>query len=127
MLAPPRRITVRYEGLTAADGNRDKASINKASDLPWELSGGASNLTESFEDDKSSISEGPFPQKTASPRKRSKKETSREESGEKKQTKRMSTKKHMPTGSGETDGGTGGRPPPWSVISKFLGPLSPHC
>jgi len=48
MLAPPRRITLRYEGL------------------------------------KSSTSEGPFPRKTASPRKRSKKETSREESGENK-------------------------------------------
>jgi len=29
--------------------------------------------------------------------------------------------------SGETDGGQGGHPPPWPVILKFLGPLSPHC
>jgi len=82
-LAPHRRAFVRYDDPTAADdGNQDKASISDASDLPWELSRGASNLIESLNDDKLSTSEGPFPRKTASPRKRSKKETSREESGE---------------------------------------------
>jgi len=29
--------------------------------------------------------------------------------------------------SGETDERQGGSLPPWPVISKFLGPLSPHC
>jgi len=33
----------------------------------------------------------------------------------------------LPTDSGETDGGQGGGRPPWPVILKFLGPLSPHC
>jgi len=51
--------------------------------LPWELSRGASNLIESLEDDKSSTSEGPFPRKTASPRKRSKKEIPQKESDKK--------------------------------------------
>jgi len=81
MLAPPRRITMRYEDLTAADdGNQDKASISNASDLPLELSRGTSNLIESLEDNTSSTCEGPFRQKTASPRKRSKKEIPRKES-----------------------------------------------
>jgi len=48
--------------------------------LPWELSRGTSNLIESLQDDKSSTSEGPFARKTASPRKRSKKEIPRKES-----------------------------------------------
>ena len=39
VLGPPHRITVRYEGLTAADdGNQDKATISDASDLPCDLS-----------------------------------------------------------------------------------------
>ena len=81
MSAPPRRITIRYEDLTAVDdGNQDKASISDASDLPWESSRGANNPSESLEDDTSSTSEGPLPRKTASPRKRSKKETPRKES-----------------------------------------------
>ena len=60
MLAPPRRITMRYEDLTAADdGNQDKAAISDASDLPWDLSRCVTNTVETFYE------------KTTSPRKRS--------------------------------------------------------
>jgi len=51
MLAPPRRITMRYEDLTAADdGNQDKAAISDASDLPWDLSRCVTNAVENFHD-----------------------------------------------------------------------------
>jgi len=49
ILGPPHRIPVRYEDLTAADdGNQDKAAINDASDLPWDLSRCVPNAVEIF-------------------------------------------------------------------------------
>jgi len=49
MLAPPRRITMRYEDLTAADdGKQDKADISDSSDLPWDLSHCVTNAVENL-------------------------------------------------------------------------------
>ena len=67
-------------GFTNIDEPTNQASISDASDLPWELSRGTNNPIESLEDDTSSTSERPLSRKTASPRKRNKKETPRKES-----------------------------------------------
>jgi len=80
MLAPPRRITMRYEDLTAADdGNQDKASISNASDLPWDLSRCATNAVESFHENKPANNERRISRKASSPCKRSKSERIPEE------------------------------------------------
>ena len=83
MLAPPRRITMRYEDLTAAgNGNQDKASISDASDLTWELSRFVTNSTEPLNENKPSNSERRTSRKIASPRKRNKSEKLQEEGSE---------------------------------------------
>jgi len=75
IVAPPHRVTVRYEDLTAADdGNQDKAAISDASDLPWDLSRCATNAVESFHENKPSNSEGRSSREASSPCKKSKSE-----------------------------------------------------
>jgi len=72
MLAPPRRITMRYEDLTAADdGNQDKAALSDASNLPWDLSRCVPNAVETSHENKLLNEERRPLRKAISPRKRS--------------------------------------------------------
>jgi len=75
ILGPPHRITVCYEDLTAADdGNQDKAAINDASDLPWDLSRCGPNAVEIFHENKLLNEDKRTSREAISPRKRSRNE-----------------------------------------------------
>ena len=83
IVAPPHRVAVRYEDLTAADdGNQDKAAISGASDLPWDLSRCVPNATEAFYENYLPDEEKRTPRKATSPRKRSRNGCVSEGSGE---------------------------------------------
>ena len=83
MLAPPPRITMRYEDLTAADdGNQDKASISDASDLPWDLSRCTPNAVEASQENNRQNNERRTPGKTATSRKRHRNEPAPRENAE---------------------------------------------